>query len=276
VREITLLGQNVNAYRGAGADGTRRFGLGRLIRELAEIDGLARIRYTTSHPRDVDDELVAAHRDVGKLMPFLHLPVQSGSDRILEAMNRRHGVDAYRRIIAKFRDARPDIAFSSDFIVGFPGETEADHAATLRLVREIGFAQAFSFKYSARPGTPAALLPEQVAEEVKAARLEELQDLLGQQQDVFNAGCVGKVFPVLLDRPGQRPGQMLGRSPFLQSVHVDAAPESLGAMVWARITHASRVSLGGTIIPQADRLSEDRSAAQPLMMAGTAAASNQA
>ncbi|RMD61241.1 MAG: tRNA (N6-isopentenyl adenosine(37)-C2)-methylthiotransferase MiaB, partial [Alphaproteobacteria bacterium] len=184
-REITLLGQNVNAYHGIGPDG-RPWGLGRLIRRLAEIEGLMRLRYTTSHPRDVDDELIAAHEAEPKLMPYLHLPVQSGSDRILEAMNRRHGADDYRRTVARLRAARPDLALSSDFIVGFPGETDSDFAATLHLVADIGFAQAYSFKYSARPGTPAAALPGQVPDEVKAARLAMLQEVLDDQQTAFN------------------------------------------------------------------------------------------
>src|SRR5207248_8494908 len=190
-REITLLGQNVNAYHGEAPDG-REWRLGELIRRLAELPGLDRIRYTTSHPQNVDDELIAAHRDVPELMPFLHLPVQSGSDRVLAAMNRRHSADQYRHTVDRLRAARPDLALSSDFIVGFPGESDADFEATLRLVREIGFAQAFSFKYSPRPGTPASIEPDQVPDHVKSERLAELQALLGDQQRAFNQACVGR------------------------------------------------------------------------------------
>ncbi|WP_281171516.1 tRNA (N6-isopentenyl adenosine(37)-C2)-methylthiotransferase MiaB [Inquilinus limosus] len=249
-REITLLGQNVNAFHGDGPDGSA-WGLGRLIRALAEIDGLDRIRYTTSHPRDVDDELVAAHRDVPQLMPFLHLPVQSGSDRILTAMNRKHDAEAYRRIVDRLRAARPDLALSSDFIVGFPGETDRDFADTLRLVTEIGFAQAYSFKYSARPGTPAAALEDQLPEAVKDERLQALQQLLWAQQAAFNQDMAGKVVPVLLDRPGRRPGQLHGRSPWMQSVHLDAPARLLGTIQPVRITEAKPLSLTGTVMPAA-------------------------
>ncbi|MFO1060159.1 MAG: tRNA (N6-isopentenyl adenosine(37)-C2)-methylthiotransferase MiaB [Dongiaceae bacterium] len=245
-REITLLGQNVNAWRGAGPDG-RAWGLGRLIRALAELPGLWRLRYTTSHPLDMDDELVAAHGEVPALMPFLHLPVQSGSDRILAAMNRRHGVDDYRRVVDRLRRARPDLALSSDFIVGFPGESEADFAATLALVEAVGFAQAFSFKYSARPGTPAAGLPAQVAEPVKAERLDRLQALLRRQQDAFNAACVGRTLPVLFERPGRHPGQLAGRSPYLQAVHAAAPEAAIGALLPVAIAAAEPNSLGGTV-----------------------------
>src|SRR5947209_8595997 len=223
-REITLLGQNVNAYHGAaGANGPNggEWGLGRLIRALADLPGLERIRYTTSHPRDVDDALIAAHRDVPQLMPFLHLPVQSGSDRVLAAMNRKHSADDYRRLIERFAAARPDMAFSSDFIVGHPGEAASDFAATLALVEEIGYAQAFSFKYSPRPGTPAAQ-EAQLAHEVKSARLAILQELLWAQQRRFNESCRGRVLPVLFDRPGRHEGQLIGRSPYLQSVHAES------------------------------------------------------
>jgi len=249
-REITLLGQNVNAYRGAAPDGVGEFGLGRLILEVAEIAGLERIRYTTSHPRDVDAELIAAHRDVPMLMPLLHLPVQSGSDRVLEAMNRRHKAEDFRRVTGLLRDARPDLVFSSDFIAGFPGETEEDHEATLDLIREVGFAQAFSFKYSMRPGTPAAAMPGQVPEEVKTRRLAEIQDVLGLQQDAFNAEAVGQVMPVLFDRIGHGHGesQLLGRSPYLQSVHAEAPLSMLGRILPVRIEDATRTSLGGSII----------------------------
>jgi tRNA-2-methylthio-N6-dimethylallyladenosine synthase len=219
-REITLLGQNVNAYHGEGLDG-ESWSLGRLLRRLDAIEGLERLRYTTSHPLDVDDELIAAHRDIASLMPFLHLPVQSGSDRILAAMNRRHSRDQYRRIVERLREARPDLALSSDFIVGFPGETDADFEDTLDLVRETGFAQAYSFKYSARPGTPAAEQEGQVPEDVKQERLAALQDLLNSQQLAFNRGFEGRRLSVLLDRPGRTARQLIGRSPYMQAVHVD-------------------------------------------------------
>ncbi|WP_206607767.1 tRNA (N6-isopentenyl adenosine(37)-C2)-methylthiotransferase MiaB [Ferruginivarius sediminum] len=246
-REITLLGQNVNAYHGEVPDGRGDWGLGRLTRELAEIDGLARIRYTTSHPRDVDDELIAAHRDVDALMPFLHLPVQSGSDRILEAMNRRHTADTYRRIVDRLREAQPNLAMASDFIVGFPGESDADFGETLRLVADIGFAQAYSFKYSPRPGTPASTVETQVPEEVKKERLAGLQQLLGEQQLAFNHRTVGRRLPVLLDRHGKKPGQLIGRSPYMQSVHVDAPARLLGRIVDVDITEALPNSLHGRV-----------------------------
>jgi tRNA-2-methylthio-N6-dimethylallyladenosine synthase len=243
--DITLLGQNVNAYAGV-LDGART-GLGDLVRRLARIDGLARLRYTTSHPRDVDDALVAAHGDEEKLMPFLHLPVQSGSDRILAAMNRRHTAAEYRGIVARLRAARPDLALSSDFIVGFPGESERDFEATMDLVRETGFASAFSFKYSARPGTPAALMEEQIPEEVKDTRLQRLQALLRMQQDAFNRDCVGRVLPVLLEKPGRHAGQLGGRSPYLQAVHVAGPAEWLGRIVPVRIEQCGSNSLSGTV-----------------------------
>jgi tRNA-2-methylthio-N6-dimethylallyladenosine synthase len=245
-REITLLGQNVNAYHGEGPDGAA-WGLGRLIRALAQVPGLARIRYTTSHPLDVDDELVAAHRDVPALMPFLHLPVQSGSDRVLEAMNRRHTRDDYRRMVAKLQGARPDLALSSDFIVGYPGESDADFEATLALVREVGYASAFSFKYSRRPGTPAATAPRQVPEDVKAARLEALQALLGAQQRAFNDACVGRVVPVLFEKRGRHPGQLVGRSPWLQPVHAAAPEAQIGAIADVEIRAAMPNSLAGAL-----------------------------
>ena len=248
-REITLLGQNVNAYHGAAPDGGE-WGLGGLIRALARIPGLARVRYTTSHPRDVDDGLVAAHRDVPELMPFLHLPVQSGSDRVLAAMNRKHTADHYRRTVEKLRQARPDLALSSDFIVGFPGESEKDFRATLDLVRDVGFAQAFSFKYSPRPGTPAATAANQVPEPVKGERLAELQVLLQQQQRAFNAACVGQVLPVLFEKPGRHEGQLVGRSPYLQAVHAEASPERIGEIVPVTILAAEPNSLAGTILPE--------------------------
>jgi len=245
-RELTLLGQNVNAYHGA-APGGGEWGLGRLARALAELPGLERLRYTTSHPGDVDDALVEAHRDLPQLMPFLHLPVQSGADRVLAAMNRRHSVDDYRRVIDRFRAARPDMAFSSDFIVGFPGETDAEFAATLALVREIGFAQAFSFKYSQRPGTPAAASEPQVPEAVKAARLEALQSLLATQQAAFNQDCVGRVLPVLFEREGRYPGQLVGRSPYLQGVHATAPATMRGTVRKVRLVACRRNSILGEL-----------------------------
>ena len=245
VREITLLGQNVNAWHGEDAHG-RPATLGRLVRALAEIDGLARLRYTTSHPRDMDDELIAAHADVPALMPYLHLPVQSGSDRILAAMNRRHTAEDYLRLIDRIRAARPDIALSSDFIVGFPGESESDFEATLSLVRAVDYAQAYSFKYSARPGTPAASEEDQLSDEVKSERLQRLQALLGEQQLAFNASCAGRIMPVLFDRRGREETQLVGRSPYLQSVHIENAPAHLfGKLVDVEIEEGYRNSLRG-------------------------------
>ncbi|MGQ9366263.1 tRNA (N6-isopentenyl adenosine(37)-C2)-methylthiotransferase MiaB [Azospirillum sp. ST 5-10] len=245
-REINLLGQNVNAWHGDGPDGST-WGLGRLIRALAEIDGLERIRYTTSHPRDMDEDLIRAHAEVPQLMPYLHLPVQAGSDRVLAAMNRRHTADDYRRLVERLRTARPDLALSGDFIVGFPGESDADFAATLRLVREVGYAQAYSFKYSPRPGTPAATEAVQVPEGVKTERLAALQQLLDAQQQAFNHGFVGRTVPVLFDRPGKRPGQLLGRSPYMQSVHADAGARLLGAIAAVTVEAAHPNSLAGRV-----------------------------
>jgi tRNA-2-methylthio-N6-dimethylallyladenosine synthase len=244
-REITLLGQNVNAWHGAAPDGGT-WGLGRLLRALAELPGLPRLRYTTSHPRDMDDALIAAHRDVPMLMPFLHLPVQSGADRVLAAMNRRHTAADYLRIVENLRGARPDIALSSDFIVGHPGETKADFEATLALVRTVGFAQAFSFKYSARPGTPAATAPGQVPEAEKERRLAELQALLRAQQVRFNTGCVGLTMPVLFTGPGRHPGQVAGRSPFLQPVHASGRPDAIGREISVQIAAALPNSLSAS------------------------------
>jgi tRNA-2-methylthio-N6-dimethylallyladenosine synthase len=218
-----------------------------LIRQLAELPGLDRIRYTTSHPRDVDDELVAAHRDVPQLMPFLHLPVQSGSDRILAAMNRRHTVTDYRRIVERLRSARPDLALSTDLIVGHPGESDEDFRASLDLVADVRFAQAFSFKYSPRPGTPAASAACQIADDVKSRRLAELQLLLSRQQRDFNEACIGRTLPVLLEKPGRHKGQLAGRSPYLQSVHITAPANRIGAIVPARITAATTNSLAGSL-----------------------------
>ncbi|AXV17169.1 tRNA (N6-isopentenyl adenosine(37)-C2)-methylthiotransferase MiaB [Neorhizobium sp. SOG26] len=234
VREITLLGQNVNAWRSEGPDG-REWSLGDLLYRLADVPGLARLRYTTSHPRDMDDKLIEAHRDLRSLMPYLHLPVQAGSDRILKAMNRRHTAAEYLRLIERIRTARPDIAMSGDFIVGFPGETDADFEDTLRLVEEVGYASAYSFKYSTRPGTPGAELGDQVPEDVKSERLERLQALLLKQQADFAKSCVGKVIDLLLEKPGRMPGQVIGRSPWLQSVNVDAKTSQIGDIIPVRI-----------------------------------------
>ncbi|NQV81517.1 MAG: tRNA (N6-isopentenyl adenosine(37)-C2)-methylthiotransferase MiaB [Alphaproteobacteria bacterium] len=246
-REITLLGQNVNAYHGAGRNGAA-VGLGELIRRLAgEVVGIERLRYMTSHPRDVDDSLIAAHRDVGILMPLLHLPVQSGADRILAAMNRGHTAQDYRRIVGRLRDACPAFALSSDFIVGFPGETGADFEATMTLIREVEYAQAFSFKYSPRPGTPAATQGAQVAEPVKAQRLADLQVLLAEQQHAFNESFLGTTVPVLLDRPGRQAGQLAGRSPYLQPVQVAGSADLLGTIASVAIDAARTNSLAGRL-----------------------------
>lgn len=245
-REITLLGQNVNAWHGEAPSGGE-WRLGRLIRHLAEIDGLARIRYTTSHPVDMDDELIDAHGDVPQLMPFLHLPVQSGSDKILAAMNRRHSAEVYRRIVERLREARPDIALSSDFIVGFPGEEDADFAETLKLVNETGFAQAYSFKYSPRPGTPAAEGAAQVDDAVKAERLAGLQQLLRAQQEAFLKAQTGKVAEVLFENPGKHEGQIIGRSPYMHPVHVTAPERLIGSLENVRIGQAMANSLAGEV-----------------------------
>lgn len=248
VRDITLLGQNVNAYHGLSLSGKGEWGLGELIFELANINGLERIRYTTSHPRDVEPSLIDAHRHVLKLMPYLHLPVQSGSNPILKAMNRKHTVEFYSDIINQFREARPDIAFSSDFIVGYPGETDADFQATLDLIRHVHYAQAYSFKYSPRPGTPASVGERQVPEDVKDARLQEMQTLLRIQQEAFNHSCIGRRLPILFDRPGRHPGQLIGKSPYLQSVYVEANERLLGHSVDVDITHATLNSLTGNVV----------------------------
>ena len=244
VREVTLLGQNVNAYAGPG-------GLAGLVRRLAEIPGLARIRYTTSHPRDMDDALIDAHGEIEALMPYLHLPVQSGSDRILRAMNRGHTADHYLKLVERIRAARPDMAMSGDFIVGFPGETEADFERTLDVIRATGHAAAFSFKYSRRPGTPAAALPGQVDEAVKEDRLARLQALLNEQQAAFNTAMVGRTLPVLFERVGRREGQVVGRSPYLQPVHI-TGPDSLIGGIWpVTIAAATRGSLTGQVATHA-------------------------
>ncbi|MEO1194122.1 MAG: tRNA (N6-isopentenyl adenosine(37)-C2)-methylthiotransferase MiaB [Pseudomonadota bacterium] len=245
-QEITLLGQNVNAYHGAApSDDGSSWGLGRLLFALAELPGITRLRYTTSHPQDVDEELLAAHRDLRVLMPFLHLPVQSGSDRVLAAMNRKHTAADYLRIVEQLHAARPDLALSSDFIVGFPGESDADFQATLDLVEAVGFAQAYSFKYSPRPGTPASALASQVPGPVASERLARLQELLNRQQRTFNAETVGQVLPVLFDRAGRRPGQLVGRSPWMQSVHALLPDSARGQIIPVRVTAAGDNSLAG-------------------------------
>ncbi|MDO5630415.1 MAG: tRNA (N6-isopentenyl adenosine(37)-C2)-methylthiotransferase MiaB [Paracoccus sp. (in: a-proteobacteria)] len=242
VREITLLGQNVNGWHGEGASG-----FGDLIRQIAEIDGLDRIRYTTSHPNDMADDLICAHRDVAKLMPYLHLPVQSGSDRVLKAMNRKHTADDYLRLIDRIRAARPDIMLTSDFITGFPGETDQDHADTLRLIEQVGFGTAFSFKYSPRPGTPAAgrdPVPDAVAD----ARLHELQALLTRQQKAAQNGMVGRTLGVLFEKKGREPGQMVGKSDYLHAVFVQAPDAQVGDLLPVRIAESAPNSLRGELV----------------------------
>jgi len=241
VREVTLLGQNVNAYDGAPG------GLAALVRALAGVPGLDRIRYTTSHPRDMDAALIAAHGEVEALMPYLHLPVQSGSDRVLKAMNRAHTAESYLRLIERIRAARPDIALSGDFIVGFPGETDADFEATLALVRAVRYASAFSFKYSRRPGTPAASMPDQVDETVKAERLARLQALLEAQRQGFNAAVVGRTVPVLFERKGRFAGQVVGRSPYLQGVFAEGPETLIGQIAGVEITATGPNSLSGRL-----------------------------
>jgi tRNA-2-methylthio-N6-dimethylallyladenosine synthase len=261
-RELTLLGQNVNAYGGEGPDG-QPWSLARLIQALAEIPDLERIRYTTSHPRDMAADLIEGHRSVDKLMPFLHLPVQSGADAVLQAMNRHHTADDYRRTIDRLRAARPDLALSSDFIVGFPGETDRDFAATLALVEDIGFAQAFSFKYSPRPGTPAAGMRRQVKDAIKSERLMRLQALLARQARTFNEATVGRVLPVLLERPGRHPGQQVGRTPYQQAVHVEAPASMLGETLDVLITQSHAHSLAGVPAERAVALPNSHSRGVP-------------
>jgi tRNA-2-methylthio-N6-dimethylallyladenosine synthase len=246
VREVTLIGQNVNAYHGEGPNG-RPNTLAQLLERGAAIAGIERLRYTTSHPRDMGDDLIAAHRDLPKLMPQLHLPVQSGSDRILAAMNRRHTCADYLAIVDRLRAARPDLALTSDFIVGFPGETEADFAATLELVEQVGFSGAFSFKYSPRPGTPGATMADQIDEDVKSQRLHRLQAAIDQQQQAFNRRCVGRTFDVLFEKPGRHDGQLVGRSPYLQPVQVSAPQSLLGEVAAVTITEVASNSLFGTL-----------------------------
>ncbi|THV23924.1 tRNA (N6-isopentenyl adenosine(37)-C2)-methylthiotransferase MiaB [Peteryoungia ipomoeae] len=248
VRELTLLGQNVNAWHGEDEKG-RAIGLGDLLYRLADIPGLARLRYTTSHPRDMDDRLIEAHRDLRILMPYLHLPVQSGSDRILKAMNRRHKASEYVALIERIRSVRPDIALSGDFIVGFPGETDEDFEDTMKLVREVNYAQAYSFKYSTRPGTPGADLPDHLSEDVKGERLARLQALLLEQQQAFMHSKVGQTMELLLEKPGRMPGQLIGRSPWLQSVNVDAISSQIGDIINVRINAIGPNSLFAEVAP---------------------------
>lgn len=247
VREITLLGQNVNAYHGRGPDGLQ-WNLAKLAEILSELDGLERIRYTTSHPRDMSEDLIRAHATNPKLMPYLHLPFQAGSDRVLAAMNRKHTSADYLRLIDRIRAARPDIAMSTDIIVGFPGESDAEFERTMDVVRDVKFAQAYSFKYSARPGTPAANLAGQLDEAVKSERLLRVQELLNAQQTEFNAKCVGQTVPVLFERKGRGTGQLIGRSPYLQSVHVDADDRLIGEILPVKLLSAGPNSLSGELL----------------------------
>ena len=249
VQDVSLLGQNVNAYHGEGPDG-RVWTLARLMARIAEVPGIARIRYTTSHPRDMDDELIAAHRDLPQVMPFLHLPVQAGSDRILAGMNRKHTGDEYRRLIERIRTARPDIALSSDFIVGFPGESDADFEETMRLIADIRFASAYSFKYSPRPGTPAAELSEQIAPSVMDERLYRLQALVEQHRQEFNHAMVGRSVEVLLERTGRHPGQLAGKTPYMQAVQIETATHRIGDRVLVAIERAGSNSLFGRAVEQ--------------------------
>ena len=246
VREVTLLGQNVNAWHGEGSDG-REWGLGELLHELSKISGLERLRYTTSHPVDMDESIINAHRELDCLMPYLHLPVQAGSDKILKAMNRHHTVEDYMLIIERMREVRPDMAISGDFIVGFPGETEEDFQETLKIVEQVKYASAFSFKYSTRPGTPGADMKNQVPEDIKSERLQRLQALLNQQQEAFNQTCVGRKMDILLEKKGRREGQLIGRSPWLQSVIVDDNLGKSGDIVHVEITEAAPNSLNAVL-----------------------------
>ena len=267
-REIVLLGQNVNAYHGAADVGGSELDLAALIGRLAAIEGLARLRYTTSHPRDMTDALIEAHGAEPKLMPFLHLPVQSGSDRILAAMNRGHGADRYLRLVDALRSAQPEIALSSDFIVGFPGETEADFEETMALVRAVEFAQAFSFKYSPRPGTPAAERDDRVPDEVAAERLSRLQRLLDEQKRRFNASMVGRTLPVLFERNGRHPGQIAGRTPYMQWLHVEGDETSIGTIAEATVTDASPNGLAGVLADGTGASTLDSDGAARLGVAG--------
>jgi tRNA-2-methylthio-N6-dimethylallyladenosine synthase len=259
-KEITLLGQNVNAYHGVGPDGTT-WDLAKLIAKIADIPSIKRIRYMTSHPKDMNDDLIAAHGSIDKLMPFLHLPLQSGSDRVLELMNRKHKVEDYLDIIARTRKARPDIALSSDFIVGFPGETEDDHRQTVDLVKQVGYSSCYSFKYSPRPGTPGAAMGGIVPEAVKDTRLHELQAILFQQQHDYNKACIGKTMPVLFDRKGEKDGQLQGKSPWMQSVYVSAPERLFGEIMDITIDRAFQNGMSGTVLQQATHSTEKREAA---------------
>lgn len=245
--ELNLLGQNVNSYHGEDENGKER-NLAYLLRKLAELDGLKRLRYTTSYPADVDDDLINCHRDLPQLMPYLHLPVQSGSDKILKAMNRRHNRAQYLEVIEKLKKANDKLRFSSDFIVGFPGETDDDFKQTLSLVNEVKYIQAFSFKYSRRPGTPAAVMPNQVEEKVKKERLDELQILLFDYQTKFNEACVGKIFEVLFEQQGRHKGQLIGRTPYMQNLHAKADTNMLNKIVDVKVEQATTNSLSGKVI----------------------------
>jgi tRNA-2-methylthio-N6-dimethylallyladenosine synthase len=259
VRELSLIGQNVNAYHGEGPDG-RTWSLARLLARIAQIEGIERLRYTTSHPRDMDDDLIAAHRHLPKVMSQLHLPVQSGSDRILTAMNRRHTRADYLRIVSRLREACPDLALTSDFIVGFPGETESDFAATLDLIGEVGLSGAFTFMYSPRPGTPGADMDDQVAEDEKSERLQRLQSAIDQSQAEFNRSCLGRTFDVLFERAGRHAGQIVGRSPYLQPVQVKAPASLIGQIATVTITELSTNSLFGVLTREASRPQSHQSA----------------
>jgi tRNA-2-methylthio-N6-dimethylallyladenosine synthase len=251
VREVTLIGQNVNAYRGTD-DAGREWSLARLLERLSEMQGLERLRYTTSHPVDMAQDLIDAHGALDKLMPYVHLPVQAGSDRVLKAMNRRHTAADYLDIVERLRKARPDLALSSDFIVGFPGETDADFEATLALVREVGFASSYSFKYSPRPGTPGAERDDQIAEVAKRKRLAALQALLEEQRQAFNAASVGRTFDVLFEKPGRHEGQIAGKSPYMQAVHVNGAAEVIGGVARVAIVAAGPNSLAGRLLDEGE------------------------
>lgn len=245
--ELNLLGQNVNSYHGEDASGKER-NLAYLLRRVAEIDGLKRIRYTTSYPADVNDDLIACHKELDKLMPYLHLPVQSGSDKILKAMNRRHTSGDYLKIIEKLKIANPNLRMSSDFIVGFPGETDEDFEATLNVVKEVGYIQAYSFKYSRRAGTPAAVMGNQVEEKIKKQRLDILQELLFSYQLKFNKECVGKIMPVLFETKGRHAGQIIGRTPYMQNLHAELSKENLNKIINVKVTEATTNSLSGEVV----------------------------
>jgi tRNA-2-methylthio-N6-dimethylallyladenosine synthase len=267
VREVTLIGQNVNAYHGMGPDG-RPWSLARLLERAGVVPGIERLRYTTSHPHDMDDELIAAHRELPKLMPQLHLPVQSGSDRILAAMNRSHTRADYLNLVERLRQACPTLALTSDFIVGFPGENEDDFAATLSLVTEVGFSGAFSFKYSPRPGTPGAEMPGQIDEAVKSERLQRLQRAIDERQAAFNRSCLGRTFDVLFERPGRHSGQLVGRSPYLQPVQATAPASLIGDIAAVTITEVGSNSLFGALAAVGPRAAATRLAETVLVATG--------